>query len=572
MSNKLIPVPENDYRKAEVGLDQSRFVIDPSQTDASECPDFLSEAHEKMTKAWKIVSDVYAGTLRMRDCGAEYLPRFPLEKEETYRDRIKVATFFNAYARTVDAMTGLVVGAGVETKNLSAEIEKHLIDIDNAGTTFEVFARDTLRDAFDGHTVIVVDMAVPDAMPKNYAEAKKMNIRPYWTRYKASEITNWRETRINGEMVLTQIVFRECTVEPVGTYGERHVERYRRWYLQKNFLGQWRAHWEIWEKVEKEKTDARGRRTGKKHNVFERVGGPAETHLERLPVVACYGNKTANLESIPPLLDLALKNIEHFQIDSDYKKGLTIAGLAIPTVTKEGGSDDGDEGSDVDAFGWDEVVYLGAEDDFKFVEASGSALPNKRLALEDIKREMGVLGLSLIAERADSNITATERLLDSVQQSNQLMAIQASLLQALRQAFVIHAEWMRGAKKNIPTDRIEVALGLDWTQLVRSADHLQIIHELAKEDFLSTETLLKMFVKYGVLSSDIDPLEEIERLSKEGRKRVSQSKMKATAGGIEVSKGGKPKSEESVGMKEKTDRDKAEKSMGSGLDAKDEDA
>src|SRR6185369_1651386 len=142
---------------------------------------------------------------------------------------------------------------------------------------------------------------------------------------------------------------------------------------------------------------------------------------------------------------------------------------------------------------------------------------------------MAVLGLSLIAERADANITATERVLDSVQQSNQLMAIQASLVQGLRQGLEIHAEWLK-----IPLPKgekgITVTLGLDWTELVRAADNMQNLLEMAKQDFLSSETLLEAAQAYGVLPDFVNPIVELARLRKEGRVRKSLVDMKSTPG------------------------------------------
>lgn len=535
------PVVERPYI---IGPAERRGKLNETDTQRPEDPSYQSIAYLKMQPFWTVVNDVYAGTPRMRECASTYLPQFPIESVESYKTRSGAVTLMNAYARTVDAMTGLVVGSGIKVNNLPAQIEPHLKNIDNAGTTFETFARETLLDSFQGHSVVLIDMPdVPnEKLPKNSTQQRKMkSLRPYWTRRRIDEIWNWRVEVIDGETIITQMTFRECVVVPVGEFGEEEEVRFLRWYMTTNAKGERVAAFKKYREVTKTKKGRAG--TSTTETTYELIS-EKETHMSRLPVFVVYGHQEDGkiLESKPPLLDLAYKNIEHMQIDSDYKKGLSIAGLAIPVLKT-----DKDSAEIEKTFGWDVVMIIEENEDFAFVEADGQALPNKVVALDNIKREMGVLGLSLIAERsASARITATERLLDSVQQSNGLMSIQASLLQGLQTGFEIHAEWMKLPLSTQdpnaePVKGIEVELGLDWTDLVRSADHMQLLLEMAKEDLLSTATLLETAVTYGVLPSFVSPKEEISRLKGEGRVRQSRMAMKATPGGVQIT--GKPASD-----------------------------
>ncbi len=504
----------------------TEYSLPSEPTEQQDQPSYVNAAYARMRPMWDVVNDVYEGTLRMREKKEIYLPKFALESDNKYEARCLVVTLMNAYARTVDAMVGLVVGSGIKLKNLPAKLQKHIKNIDNAGTEFEVFAREGLRKAFVGHHAILIDMPAASevVMPGNAVEARKSDLRPYWIHKPAETIYNWRTEIHNGKTVLSQITFREDVTIPNGQFGEAVETQFMRWYIRTDEeTGKRVVSWARY----REETHGKGK---KQVRIYVKIGGD-DTHLSRIPVVVIYGDQHEGrvLESKPPLLDLALKNIEHMQIDSDYKKGLSVAGLAVPTLKSKR---DDDEIKKI--FGWDQLMVIDEDEDFSFVEANGQALPNKRTALEDIKREMGVLGLSLIAERADANITATERLLDSVQQSNQLMAIQASFIMAMHQAFEIHAEWMKETLPSGEEDAFEVALGLDWTEIVRSADHMQVLLEMAKEDFLSTATFLEAAAKYGVLPSYIDPIEEVKRLKAENRVRVSRFEMKSTTTGPQL--------------------------------------
>jgi hypothetical protein len=99
----------------------------------------------------------------------------------------------------------------------------------------------------------------------------------------------------------------------------------------------------------------------------------------------------------------------------------------------------------------------------------------------------------------------------------------------LRQGLEIHAEWLKISLSN-GEDGITVTLGLDWTELVRAADNMQNLLEMAKQDFLSSETLLKAAQAYGVLPDFVDPVKELAQLKEEGRERVSLKDMKTVPG------------------------------------------
>ena len=65
-------------------------------TEAYDRPDYQSPAYNAMLPAWTIVQDVSKGTLHMRSKGETYLPKFPAEHKDDYKDRLNTATWLNA--------------------------------------------------------------------------------------------------------------------------------------------------------------------------------------------------------------------------------------------------------------------------------------------------------------------------------------------------------------------------------------------------------------------------------------------------------------------------------------------
>src|SRR5262245_21354681 len=113
-----------------------------------------------MMRGWKIMADTVAGTLRLRDCGPEYLPPEPAEKDDHYRYRRLRAIFFNAVDRSVNGLVGMVfrndpklspnvpeIIRGREAGEGQTQLEGHWENIDNAGAHGVVFCKETFTDA-----------------------------------------------------------------------------------------------------------------------------------------------------------------------------------------------------------------------------------------------------------------------------------------------------------------------------------------------------------------------------------------------------------------------------------------
>jgi hypothetical protein len=141
---------------------------------------------------------VKCGTDTIQKGGTEYLPQYPAEGEKDYTARKKSSTIDRIVGEGVESLTGSVFEGEVDTSKVNPAIIPFLENIDNRGNHFNVFVRDAFEASFDGHSVILVDMPEATdqvrALRQTYgAEADAMlNSRPYWTLYKAADVTNWR--------------------------------------------------------------------------------------------------------------------------------------------------------------------------------------------------------------------------------------------------------------------------------------------------------------------------------------------------------------------------------------------
>jgi hypothetical protein len=444
-------------------------------------PDYKNAAFKRMAAALQVVRDVAGGTARMRECGETYLPREPGEKDQEYKARLARSVFFNAYRKTREALVGMVFRENPKIgEDVSEIVKQQLENVDLAGTHLDVFAKELFTDAFEGHSFILVDMDAALPTGSTLADEKAAGRRPYWVKYKKDQALNWTGDRINGETVLTQITFEECSTEPSGRFGEDEVTKYRVFWLPiiddgKNADGnQVRpasyglVQWELWKKIQV---------NGKDDVILENAG---TTSLTRIPVSVVYGRKIRFLESEPPLLDLAYLNIDHWQQYSDYRTQLN---RLVPILVRVGVPVE--QQTDLKT-GPGCLVDMPKDCELTYVSHDGEALDATHTGIVDAEQRMAMAGLSILTQRADSNITATEKKMDQSERTSELSTMARSLKDCLERSLGFHAQYLNLADKNGDGGSIELGVADDLTL---DPQDLAIARDMVREGSLTVETL-----------------------------------------------------------------------------------
>jgi hypothetical protein len=332
-----------------------------------------SAAVEAMAENWPIVDALLGGTPAMRKAGKTYLPQWPGETKEAYDARLATATLFPAFPRTVEVLAGKPFSKPVTlTDDVPARIREWCdTDIDMQGRNLHAFAASLTEAALArGIEGILVD-SPPTVKGATAADEKVAGIRPYWVQVRAGNILGWRSQRINGAEVFTQLRLLEQVIEDDGEFGEKEIEQVR-----VLVPGGWATY------REPEKVDA----NGKKEWILHDQG---TTALPVIPFVPAYGKRTGFMTAVPPLLELAHMNVEHWQSKSDQQTILHVARVPIlfgknlgeTTVTVGAGS----------------LVNADHEhSDLRYVEHSGAAIEAGRLSLLDLEDRMRQVGAELL--------------------------------------------------------------------------------------------------------------------------------------------------------------------------------
>ncbi|MEA2174117.1 MAG: hypothetical protein QOD00_1709 [Blastocatellia bacterium] len=467
--------------------------------NASNKPSFRCKAYAAMARAWTIVRDVSKGTLNLRDKGKVYLPQFPAEHDNDYKVRTGAATLFNAYARTVQGLVGMVFKKNpVLSTDVPQQIKDHAENIDLAGSHLDVFAKEAFTDLFDGHVFFLVDMQKALGPGATLADELRAGIRPYWVKYSAAQAINFRTANINGQKVVGQITFEEETSVEDGNYGEKCVMRYRTFRLvpYSDAASRETSYAVAWELLEKQKDASTGQET------FATIDFGVVPNFTRIPVAVAYGKRTGFLESQPPLLDLALLNISYFQKRSDYDGTLHKCGFPIPIF--KGIEEDIKKIEVGSGLG----VRIPADGDAKYLEPAGTSLDAARLDLQDLRGEMATLGLSVLAGQPNVEKTATASVIDFSQESSELETMVRSMSDALELCCDFHAQYLGlGEDKGG-----SISLGSHLKNMRLSQAQIQTYSNMAKESQLSHLTLWEILQNSDALPDTFEAKNEEQRL------------------------------------------------------------
>jgi len=443
-----------------------------------------SAAAAKMGRDWPMIEALMGGSGAMREKGEALLPKFAMESQPTYDGRLKKATLFPAYRRTVTVMAGKPFSKPLTlSEDTPAEIaEEWSKNIDRQGVNLNTFAAEMFSEALAyGFGGILVDMPTraADAPPISKAEADKTGFRPYFIRVRHNDVLGWRGEVVDGAHKLTQLRLLECTTEPDGEFGEKEVERVR--VLTPG----------AWALYEKQSDDAAGLA-----NKWVLVG-EGVTSLNVIPFVPVYGRRLGFMQGAAPLVDLAYQNVKHWQSQSDQDNILHIA--RVPILVAIGI----DENQDI-VVGASTFTKLPREADLKFVEHTGAAIEAGAASIAQLEEQMIQSGAELLVKKPGDR-SATEAANDAEANKSDLQRIAEDFEASLDQALQLMADFAGlevGGSAQLFKD-------YGASNLTEASGQLVIAMRTAR--MISSATAINEMKRRGELAAEVDP--EAEELA-----------------------------------------------------------
>lgn len=454
-------------------------------------------AYNSMLPDWSKVDTLMGGTRTMRAAGQTYLPKFASESDGTYQNRLNRSVLTNFFKKTLFTLAGKPFSKPlILDEDMPDDIRTWCEDADLMGNHITVFARDVFKSGLlYGITHILVDYRTrPQGRVINLEEERQLGLRPYLVHIEAPRVIGWRSETRGSREVLTQVRFMENTVVPDGEFGEKTVERVRVLYP---------GSYQVWENT------TPGRITGRAEWKVIEEGA---TTLPFIPWVTFYADRTGYMTARPPLLDLADKNIEHWQSSSDQRNCLSVA--RFPILAAAGWNE---EDGEIE-IGPNRLIKMsdpGAK--YYYVEHSGAALSAGRQDMEDLKAEMEAIGTSLLTPRS-GNQTATAKSIEYAQETSDLQNMAIDLGDALKTALGYMQAWVTNGRD---TEGGSVIVNSDFGIVGAGAEQLNALLALRTpgpdgKPWISRKTLWNELKAAQVLSDDFDGEEEEALLESEG--------------------------------------------------------
>lgn len=453
--------------------------------------------YDAAAKTREIWADVLGGTETLRDKSTTYLPKFPLESDDDYKVRCDTATMVNATSKTLEAFCGLVCQNDITLNDdVSDEIKTICENFDNKGNHLNVVVRDAFERSFAGCCVILVES--PSTKANSAGDQKRLGLQPYAVLYDAHDVINWdyRVNEVSRKTELTLIVLRERKSVQSGMFLREVRTQYLVYWLDENS----KVKWQRWEEQKKENSN---------ETECVAITEPAVIEKQTEIPAALIGK----LKDKPPLRDLAYKNLEHAQMYSDYKSIVHKTCVPIPYTTGVSGEE---FGKTVKIGG--SMIHLPAsENTIGFAEVTGASIDKVKNAIDDIKQDMAMLGLAMLAAQpTKGDVTATQTMLDSIQETSALQVRANQLKDAIERAFGFMAKFLGGGDDKGGT----IKLGANWNQMILSESELTLLNNMVSDGNYPLEFLLQKLQEAGKLPEDKtakDAMELIEKEQKEMR-------------------------------------------------------
>jgi|SRR5581483_10481897 len=437
-----------------------------------------SAAVDAMLKDLPMLDALMAGTGAMRAAGKTFLPQWPKEDDQSYKDRLATATLHPLFKRTAIVMAAKPLSRAITFKDVPETIQELTAKIDDEGNTLHSFVADLMLDIVArGISGVLVDYPKVPRSIKTRAQEKAFGARPYFVRYPPGTVLGWRTEKRAGKTVLTQLRLLEFAPESDGDYAEKLVEQVR--VLTP-------GAWEVWRKV------------ADKDEWFLYDNG--RVSLKKIiPFVFFYGTRTGFGSGESPLIELAYQNVEHWQSASDQQTILHAA--RVPILFLSGFDDD----ASITVGASTALRSSNAEADAKYVEHTGNAIEAGRKSLLDLEERMRATGAEMLVRRPGKVLAAQVHSEDDSQKCV-LQRIVEVAEASLNECLALMGAWMGQAQTG------ELSLYKDFGVHTLAEATADLLLELNLNGKLPDETLFEELQRRDIISPDRKWADEKNRL------------------------------------------------------------
>lgn len=443
---------------------------------------------------WDKCDDVIAGEDAVHAAGVKYLRKRDGQSNDDYKSYVEAATFYNATARTIDGLVGMLFRKE-PTVILPASLDAIKADITLTNCDLNEFAENVSREVLStGRIGVLVEYPSVNMQGMTEAQASALNLRPYATTYDADDILNWKVQRINNVMQPVMIALEEEVTNWADEFSSSEKEQIRALLLIDSIYLQ-----RIYQKNDKKEWVQIG------DDIVPLMNGKP---LNYIPFVFFGANSNTAEVSMPPLYDLVTLNISHYRTTASLERGCDFTGA--PTAVVSGYQ------AATNAAGVTEKLSIGSSTAWIFPDPNAKAsyleftgqglgaLENRLKVKED---GMAALGARMLAaEKAGVEAKGTVKLRHSGE--NAVLSSIANLVSAgLTRVLSIMAQWSG------VSGEVKIEINKDFTDNGLTAQELTALVASYQAGTMSFDTLYWNMQQGEVAKSDRTAEQEQDLIS-----------------------------------------------------------
>lgn len=437
---------------------------------------------------WERCEHAAEGQDEIHEYGVKYLPRLSGQSDAEYFAYKQRALYYNATARTIDGLTGMLF-MKPETITAPAAMDSIIADVTMGGLSLHQFAEMVSEEVITiGRCGVLIDYpSIVNAVTLAQAQAK--GARPYAIIYDAESIINWKTDRINNVEQLTLIVLEEENEIPVDEFESKCEPQWRVLdlaegaYRQRVFRKDKRGEFILVEEI------------------FPQINGRV---INRIPFEFFGVRDNSPCVDKPPLLDLVDVNLSHYRTTADYEHGLHFTGLPTPVVT---GYYSDDKSASLRIGSGTAWLLPDPQSKAFYLEFTGQGLGELREALRSKEAMMATLGARILApEKRAAEAAQTANIHRSSENS-----VLASIAQSISVGLTHVMEWLRDWS-NITGD-VKVELNRDFIPNSMTAQDIDVLVKSWQAGAISANVLFENLVAGDIISQDTSFDDEQERIA-----------------------------------------------------------
>lgn len=384
---------------------------------------------------WGVCRETIEGEDVVKDKGEKYLPMASGKDCEGRRLRYEAFKMRTPYSNFVGAAHSIqhsMIFRRTPTIHINDDFVNSglLDDVDGKGSSLYQFASDSVWDLLKtGYGAWLLD--VPQTSGNmSVLEAEKKGIRPYLSYYPAESIINWAYDNTAGVKKLSLVVLKEEATKVLNEFQVTKYERYRVLIINDRGKYEQRIYTPVFDKYDKNKIKSMNVEV---YPIRITVKGKEE-EIDYIPLVLLPFDKPEK----PPLFDLAMLNIHHYQLSADYVNGVHMTTVPTGYIT---GYTEKEDDNDITLGGDAFLTEENPDARFGVLSFSGEGLEHCEKAIDKCESQIAGLFMKNIAPDKKTSETAESAYVHRSGENAKLATFARNVSEKLSQLMQWYEEW-----------------------------------------------------------------------------------------------------------------------------------